>query len=154
VKIQQRCWMRGAWDSKDDWSLGKSAQLVLVFGTGQILSNTQLMEEVRKAHPAAQVIGCSTAGEICGASVNDDSLVVTAVAFQQTQVQVAQTNLGESVNSFTAGQKLATELAAGDLVHVLVFSDGLNVNGSELVKGLAATLTGKVAVTGGLSYEG
>jgi len=154
MKIQQRCWMRGAWDSKDDWSLGKSAQLVLAFGTGQMLSNTQLMDEIRKAHPAAQVIGCSTAGEICGTSVNDDSLVVTAIAFKQTQVQVAQINFGESTNSFAAGQKLASELAADDLVHVLVFSDGLNVNGSELVKGLSATMTANVAVTGGMSGDG
>jgi hypothetical protein len=154
MKIQQRCWMRGAWDSKNDWSLGKSAQLVLAFGTGQMLSNTQLMDGIRKAHPAAQVIGCSTAGEICGNCVNDDSLVVTAIAFQQTQVQVAQINFGESTNSFAAGQKLASELAADDLVHVLVFSDGLNVNGSELVKGLSATMTANVAVTGGMSGDG
>jgi hypothetical protein len=154
MKIQQRCWMRGAWDSKNDWSLGKSAQLVLAFGSGQMLSDTQLMDEIRKAHPAAQVIGCSTAGEICGTSVNDDSLVVTAIAFQQTQVRVAQTNFGESTNSFSAGQKLASELAADDLVHVLVFSDGLNVNGSELVKGLSATMTANVAVTGGMSGDG
>ncbi|MGD0463336.1 MAG: FIST N-terminal domain-containing protein [Tepidisphaeraceae bacterium] len=154
MKIQQRCWMRGAWDPKDGWSLGRSAQLVLAFGTGQILSNTQLMDEIRKAHPAAQVVGCSTAGEIFGNCVNDDSLVVTAMAFQQTQVQVAQTNFGESSNSFAAGQMLASELAAEDLVHVLVLSDGLNVNGSELVKGLSAKLTAKVAVTGGLSGDG
>ena len=154
MKIQQRCWMRGAWDPKDGWSLGRSAQLVLAFGTGQILSNTQLMDEIRKAHPAAQVVGCSTAGEIFGNCVNDDSLVVTAIAFQQTQVRVSQTNFGESTNSFTAGKKLASELAADDLVHVLVLSDGLNVNGSELVKGLSSALSAKVAVTGGLSGDG
>jgi hypothetical protein len=146
--------MGGAWDSRKDWSLGKSAQLVLAFGTGQILSNTQLMNEIRKAHPAAQVVGCSTAGEICGSNVNDDSLVVTAIAFEKTLVQVAQTPFGESTHSFAAGQKLASELAADDLVHLLVFSDGLNVNGSELVKGLSAGLTTKVAVTGGLSGDG
>ncbi len=154
MKIQQRCWMRGAWDSKADWSLGKSAQLVLAFGSGQMLCDKQLTEEIRKAHPGAQMIGCSTAGEICGGSVNDDSLVVTAIAFQQTKVKVTQAKFGESTNSFEAGQKLAADLAADDLVHVLVFSDGLNVNGSELVKGLSSALTANVAVTGGMSGDG
>jgi len=37
---------------------------------------------------------------------------------------------------------------------VLVLSDGLNVNGSELVKGLNDTLGGDVVVTGGLAGDG
>src|SRR5213079_1204094 len=40
------------------------------------------------------------------------------------------------------------------LVHVLVMSDGLQVNGSELVRGLTAHLPAGVGVSGGLSADG
>jgi hypothetical protein len=40
------------------------------------------------------------------------------------------------------------------LVHVFVLSDGLHVNGSELVAGLVSHLPPQVAVTGGLSGDG
>ncbi len=36
------------------------------------------------------------------------------------------------------GRRLAAQLRAADLVHVLVFADGIGVNGSELVRGLEA----------------
>jgi hypothetical protein len=40
------------------------------------------------------------------------------------------------------------------LTHVLVLSDGLKVNGTELVRGLRGSLPGAVAVTGGLAGDG
>jgi hypothetical protein len=40
------------------------------------------------------------------------------------------------------------------LVHVFVLSDGLKVNGSDLVKGLTKNLSSKVTVTGGLAGDG
>ena len=43
---------------------------------------------------------------------------------------------------------------ADDLSHVLVFSDGLEVNGSALVEGLTAVLPPGVGVTGGMAADG
>jgi hypothetical protein len=40
------------------------------------------------------------------------------------------------------------------LVHVFVLSDGLRINGSELVNGLTSQLPSDVTVTGGLSADG
>ena len=42
----------------------------------------------------------------------------------------------------------------GGLVHVLIISEGLSINGSALVAGLVATLPAGVGVTGGLSGDG
>jgi hypothetical protein len=57
-------------------------------------------------------------------------------------------------NSFKAGQQLSRSLEKEDLVHVFVLSDGLKINGSELVKGLIKHLPEHVSITGGLSGDG
>jgi len=49
---------------------------------------------------------------------------------------------------------LAEQLSSNGLVHVFVLSDGLHVNGSELVEGLAAGLPEGVQFTGGLAGDG
>jgi hypothetical protein len=122
------------------------------------------MEPLRKLYPAAQLLGCSTAGEICGTRVLDDSLVATAVQFEHTQLRGARVSLSETANSFQAGERLAqalppsvTAVESGQtekLTHVLVLSDGLKVNGSDLVQGLTKELPAGVTLTGGLAGDG
>jgi hypothetical protein len=62
--------------------------------------------------------------------------------------------ISENASSFDVGKELARLVAAPDLVHVLVFSDGLLINGSRLVRGLGAGLPQHVSVTGGLAGDG
>ena len=57
-------------------------------------------------------------------------------------------------SSFVTGERLTQSLDKDELVHVFVLSDGLNVNGSELVAGLTRHLPNHVTVTGGLSGDG
>jgi hypothetical protein len=70
-------------------------------------------------------------------------MVATAIHFEHTQLRTAQFSLGASSNSLQAGEFLARALphslgAEADpgekLAHVLVLSDGLSVNGSDLVR--------------------
>jgi hypothetical protein len=122
------------------------------------------VEQIRKFYPAAHILGCSTAGEICGAQVSDDSLVATAIHFEHTQVRSAQISLDADSDSQQAGEFLGRTLphsvgapggvAEEKLLHVLILSDGLRVNGSDLVRGLMKCLPEGVAVTGGLAGDG
>jgi hypothetical protein len=134
--------------------LNGDAKLVLAFGDTEHLRCGSRIEELRSAYPHAQVIGCSTAGEICGTQVLDESVVATAIAFRHTWVRTACVRLCDAGDSFAAGRRIAQTLSAPALAHALVLSDGLKVNGSELVKGLVQNLPAKVAVTGGLSGDG
>ena len=60
-------------------------------------------------------------------------------------------SMAESAN---AGRELGARLDHAGLRHVLVLSEGLHVNGSELVRSLTETLPAGVAVTGGLAGDG
>lgn len=155
MKIEQTRWTKANdWEPGIPEALGESAQLVLAFGATSILREQAQFQEIRKVYPSACILGCSTAGEICGTRVLDNSLVTTAIQFEYTQLKGTQIKLSETVDSFQAGEQLAMSLDGAGLVHVLVISDGIKVNGSELVRGLVKHLPPDVAVTGGLAGDG
>jgi hypothetical protein len=89
-----------------------------------------------------------------GSEVTDDTLVLTAVAFEDTRVEVRSIDARGCEGSDDAGDRLARALPAEGLVHVMVFSDGHTVNGTALVAGLLRRLPEGVAVTGGLAGDG
>jgi hypothetical protein len=155
MKIEQKRWTEArGWEPEPPGELGESAQLVLLFGSTLILKAQKCFREIKDAYPKALLFGCSTAGEICGTHVTDDSLIATAINFEFTQLKGSQIKLKEVENSFQAGDRLARSLDKEGLVHVLVLSDGLKVNGSDLVNGLMRNLPDGVTVTGGLSGDG
>ena len=148
------------WNSNKGWlpappgGLGAAAQLVLLFGSPACLRQSTWQADIANAYPNAHRLGCSTAGEIHGTEVSDETLVATAIAFEHTGLQGASLKLGEVRDSYQAGERLAKALPAEGLVHVLVISDGQNVNGSELVAGLTEHLPAGVTLTGGLAGDG
>lgn len=155
MKIEQRKWtLSTGWEYPLNGSSAPLFQLVFIMGSTALLKEKTRLEEIRHAYPKAYLFGCSTAGEICGTQVSDDSLVVTAVHFEHTLLQTASTGIDRPEDSFWVGEKLAKCLKPEGLSHVLVLSDGLSVNGSDFVKGLTENLPKKVAVTGGLSGDG
>jgi hypothetical protein len=155
LRIDQFRWMadRG-WEPGPPGGGEGSADLLLVFGSTALLRAAGPYGEACAAYPEAFRFGCSTAGDIFGTQVSDDSLVITAVRFARTRIAGVSTPIGGVEDSFAAGGRLAAALAADGLVHVFVLSDGVQVNGSELVQGLTARLRQDVTVTGGLSGDG
>jgi hypothetical protein len=155
MRIEQRRWTQTqGWAPQSGEALGESAQLVLLFGATAILKEQKIIEQLKKTYPSAHILGCSTAGEIAGTQVSDDSLVITAVHFEHTQLEGCHIRLRHLRDSYHAGESLARSLDPMGLVHVLVLSDGLTVNGSDLVRGLMKYLPDWVTVTGGLAGDG
>jgi hypothetical protein len=150
---EQRVWTPAAGWSPAKASL-RDAQLVLVFGAKGALADPARMRDVRADYPQAHIVGGSTAGEIAGTHVLDGSIVATAVHFARTQLRTVHIDLAPGEASADAGVRLAQALPHEGLVHAFVISDGQHVNGSELVRGLAAALPPQVAVTGGLAGDG
>jgi hypothetical protein len=149
------------WSVEEGWKLIRSAgaekceaQLVLFFGGIGALDQSRPVSDLRKLYPGASLLGCSTAGEICGTEVSDDKIVAVAVQFGHTTLRLASAVLRDAEHSSEVGAKLAAELPTEGLVHVFVLATGLRINGSELVAGLSRGLPSHVAVTGGLAGDG
>ncbi len=130
-----------------------SADLVLYFGAKHYLSSANFYQGLQEVYPDALLVGCTTAGEILGNDVHDNSVVVTAVEFSSTTVRSATLLLDDAANSFDAGARLAQELQDDNLACVLIVSDGLHVNGSELVRGVTSVVGHDLPVTGGLAGD-
>ena len=134
--------------------MGDAAQLVLLFASTDLIQDPARRAEIRQVYPRARLLGCSTSGEICGTRVTDQSIVVTAIRFEHTPIATARIRLQEGETSFQSGERLARSLRPDGLRHVFVLSNGLKVNGSDLVSGLTSGLPPGVAVTGGLAGDG
>jgi hypothetical protein len=155
MRVVQSSWTaEGGWRG-DGLDSCEPASLLIIFGARERLRQDggALIAQARERHPDALLVGCSTAGEIIGATVRDDSIVCTAVTFARTRVRACAVPVSRD-RSREAGRALARELYAADLGHVFVLSEGLQVNGSELVAGLLEELPPGVQVTGGLSGDG
>ena len=154
MKTEQQVFTEAkGWSKKNDNNLGNIAQLVFLFGNKDLLKKQDLIDNVRLAYPVAQIVGCSTSGEIFQEEVFTNTIVATAVWFEKTTVAIAKEYIGSMNESFDIGKKLANQLPVDHLVHVMILSEGLNINGSELTKGLNNCYGDKIPVTGGLAGD-
>lgn len=128
--------------------------LVLVFGAPELRDRPSLLSEIRQRYPQSIVVGCSTAGEIARESVRDGTISIAVAQFEATHLQLATVDVADPAESFAAGALLARKLARSDLRAVFVLSEGLHVNGSELVRGVNGALDRTVVTTGGLAGDG
>lgn len=145
--------MNGEWTWKGSIGLANSAQLVFLFGSRELLKKKEHIDKVKSIYTAAKIVGCSTSGEICGEEVHSDTIVCTAVCFEKTTFRIVAEHIEAMEQSYEIGEKLAGQLCQPDLVHIMILSEGLNINGSELTKGLNSMLMTKVPLTGGLAGD-
>lgn len=132
-----------------------SAQtLVLAFGARALADQAAPFDELRAAFPHAKLLGCSTAGEIAGTNVDDESISLVVARFEHTRLQLATTAVAAPTDSRAAGERLASQLGGPGLRAVFLLSDGLNVSGTSLVSGLISQLPPGVTITGGMAGDG
>lgn len=155
MKTAQQMWTReGGWaDISKSTSVG-TPQWVIVFGARRLIEEGERFREIRARYPQSQILCCSTAGEILDVTVRDDSIALAAVYLEKAQVGFASVEVKKMGMCYELGKQLAQQLRRDDLVHVMVFSDGLRVNGTKLVKGFNDNLPRNVSVTGGLVGDG
>lgn len=148
------------WSATSGWSepprpdLDSERTLVIVFGGARFQTADAPIQDLLRTYAHSQIVGCSTAGEIHGPSLFDDTLTVAVTRFDHVDCAAAVASVVGADTSFAAGRELAQLLTREDLKAILVLSDGLNVNGSELVRGLNLDLPDSVVVTGGLAADG
>lgn len=153
MQLSRFSYQDGRW-SEPFPGLDSENTLALVFGATPFLDRPEALIHLRQAFPKAVLLGCSTSGEIHGTRVEDDSLSVAVAKFDRTTLRRAGAEVTGAEASREAGLHLAETLDAPDLKGVLVLSDGLKVNGSELVRGFNDRFQGRVSVTGGLAGDG
>jgi hypothetical protein len=155
VKLEQKIFdSSSVWRTRFSQLEGAAPQLALIFGGRRLLESPHVIPQIKALYPAACLVIASTSGEISGTEVSEDCVVVTAVAFEKTQIRTVATDVRGASESYAVGKELAGRLAGPDLVHVFAVSDGSLVNGTELARGFNESLPSGVSLTGGLAGDG
>lgn len=126
------------------------AQLVLVFGDHDYFHSAECFAQLRKRFPKACIAGCSSSGNVQGSKISDKDIVATAVRLDHGRVRLVSFDVARGADIAQLSRSVVAQLKEDDLRHVLVLSDGLCVNGSELALGLKSC---GVTVTGGLAGD-
>lgn len=154
LRVDTTVFSGGRWSSPLPTHLDSERTLVLAFGASHYFDAPAALADVSAAFPRSTTLGCSTAGEIHGTKILDGSVVVTVVRFERTRLTRATRSIAEPADAFSTGRDIARDLDASDLAGVLVLSDGVGVNGSELTRGFREVLGARVAIVGGLAADG
>jgi len=152
MKVQQISLEKSNW-KKDLLALNIDANIFLLFVSPEFEAKKNVIDLLQINYPKATIIGCSTAGEISDVTVKDDTISLTAIQLEKTSFNKVSFQIKDMKCSENAGVKLAEALYSDGLKHVLILSDGLNVNGADLVQGLKSKLP-NVSITGGLAGDG
>jgi hypothetical protein len=147
-----------SWKNSSGWSFGETAgvpaRLVFYFGKRADLESAARYDELRAQFPDAHIFGCSTGGQIRDDEVFDDEITGVALSFDRTTIRMVHEEADDATQSFERGASIGRKLAAPDLAGVFVLSDGLHINGSRLVAGIASVVGSGIPLTGGLAGDG
>lgn len=141
------------WSSPSFPDLDSDNTLLFVFCAPEFFQNQTQIKALTEHYPKSKMIGCSTAGEIYGDTVSDHTISVAIVKFEKTQIKVITHRLEEQKDGLVAGEKIAQQLADDQLSGIFVLSEGLNINGSDLVQGLNSVNRDHIVITGGLAGD-
>lgn len=139
----------------DSWQFDSkelAVSLVICFGEKALIRRDSI-EVIQDKFPNASIVSCSTAGEIIGTEVFDNTITGIGIIFDKTQIQVDCKNIYDYSNSYELGNSLAKSFQQENLNHVFVISDGHLINGSRLLEGMTKVLP-DILITGGLAGDG
>ena len=152
MKLEQLSLKDDAWSNAIS-EIDFSPDIFLLFVSPLFTQKDELLNFLSQEFPGSTIVGCSTAGEISGINVSDNSVSLTAIKLEKVKHKLVKVEVNSMDDSLKSGVELGQQLVEEDLKHVLVFSDGLNVNGADLVRGLRNILP-KTSITGGLAADG
>jgi hypothetical protein len=128
--------------------------VVLFFATAHNQEITSQLKELSDSFPNSHICGCSTAGEIFDTSLYDHSISIAIIHFSNTQIRSAFANLAGQNDISQACEIFAQNLYSDDLKGILVLSEGLNVNATQVLNGISRVTGTDIIVTGGLAGDG
>ncbi len=127
--------------------------LVIVFGNRYMLEDKNIYDEVKSVFKDGHIVFGSTSGNITSTSVDEESIIITAIEFEKSIYEIKTTNVLKSdseINSIEVGKKLIEQFDQNNLKHVFIISDGSYINGSQLTIGINSASSSNLLVTGAL----
>jgi diguanylate cyclase (GGDEF)-like protein/PAS domain S-box-containing protein len=119
-------------------------------------TNKALIEEVQhsllRLLPAANIIGCTTAGEINNGTLSEREVVLSFTSFEKTRLSTMLLNQSEFENSYEMGKALATQTFTFDTKAIIIFPSYHHVDSQELIEGIYE-INPEVIISGGIAAD-
>ena len=145
---------RSEWSATEfDKLKSLNPQLVLGYGNIDWLAKDGFVEKLNRDVGAPCFAGCSTAGEITNKGRFDESLVLTAIHFDEATSRVEAQVFPLEKNQHDTGIAIGSALKKPDLRLVLLFTTMGSLDGSALLLALKQTVGDSVHVTGGIAGD-
>ena len=130
-----------------------TANLVLAFGERVFLEKTAPYQKLKSLYPNANIVICSSSGQISNMNLVQNNLVATAIAFEKTKIKVTEIDILLNPDIKLLGKKIKDDLLSDDLKSILVISEGSLINGTELINELILQTREAVPIFGGLAGD-
>lgn len=131
----------------------QKANLVLAFGERLFLEKTKPFQKLKTLYPKADIIICSTSGQISNISLVENNLVATAIQFEKTTLKVLEIDILKNADIQDLGNSIKTNLIEENLKSILILSEGSLVNGTELINELILQTKESIPIFGGLAGD-
>ncbi|MCK5854458.1 MAG: hypothetical protein KAG56_04500, partial [Sulfurovaceae bacterium] len=88
MTIETLKYINEQWQIEENNIQGKNANIVFIFGESESIKNRNIFESIQQLYPMADIIGCSSSGNILGDELTSDSLIAQAVSFEHGFVEI------------------------------------------------------------------
>lgn len=148
MDIYQALFSKNKWDKKLEGD--KNSDLVLLFGDIHNLYLSERQNELIQLYPNAEIVGCSTAGEIHHDKVSNESLSLTSISFNSSNVKA----ISREINKFNVSsetESMIEYLKSEDLKNILILSFGYDIGVEKLINDANKFAGKEVLITGGIA---
>jgi hypothetical protein len=152
MRIEQTVWTARTQWKKLVEDQGIAPQIVFIFGDNKTIRDQDAIGFVRRQYPQARIFGGTSAYEINHEGFAENSIVFTAVEFNEVKMQLARSPL-TAYTSKEAAESLAAQITDKDNIgHLFVLCEGRDVNGGRIVDELNKVFPG-VSISGGMAAD-
>ncbi len=128
-------------------------QIIVAFANIEWARDIELLKELKTHLPDAEIVGCSTAGEISNDGLFENSMVLTAIRFESPTSKVRIMTEKVETDQGQSGRNLGKKLVDKGLRGVFLFAPGVAVQGSAMLHGLKETVGPEALLIGGLAGD-
>ena len=140
-------------DQKDQVNQEINPQLIFTFGNLKELQDEQNQSLLKSTFPNADIVYCTSVGQIVMNEISNEVLSVTAIEFSSTQTKSLCLNISDYATKEEARIAIANQIKTEELSHILLFVDGMNVNPTEVLSCINEITQNKICITGGLASD-
>ena len=127
--------------------------LLVVFAPNASWDDRFALGELKAAFPKSTIVGCGASETVHNGELFTESISVGVMKFQSTEIKFAVADMPGSDHSLAAGREIAQSLMHDNLKGVLLFSNGLHIEATDLVRGIQEILPGGIPIAGGLASD-